>query len=625
MITVTRPIPEQMTEEPAISSTDVAAERNAGCRQTKEMTTMSSTSSSNTAVPAILTGQALRSLRDAGYSLAAAVGEVIDNALEADANEVAVVLDDEQDSRGRTHVRRIAVADDGTGMNKGPQGEDVLQHYLQLGYSSRYMSTTTIGKYGVGAKLAAFNFAERVDVWSCSDPKEGWRHVAFDLTEAEEQEKSGGVIEIAPPDREPIPDELADLVHEGTGTLVLWSKIDRLEAGKFAEDANQLRVELEKELSRMFREFVHGGIILRVNENPLLPHDPLFLMDNSWADQQLREHLHKSAKADGDPSRKVADHFDAEVIADEQVKAAGAKARVRVTLYPKEVTRKRQSGGDSLAKRLRVPDNEGAISFMRLNREINYTNVPRIFPRGVQEADRFIGIEVQFTPEFDESFGVRHVKRGVEPHGALRDAIRKVLARYLPVARKRLEERWGAVAKKEQEHAGEHAAITGAVSEINQVLPKSRADEPVSEEEHVRALGELAEDVGKTSEQEKQEYIARVRDLPFVIESVNYPGQTFIDVQHLSGQVIIRLNTRHRFYRELWEPIREIAELDPGAVSGEQAVRTARRTLEALSLLVVAYGKAESMDENPQEKYMELRNYWGMFLDTLMGKIKDVV
>jgi hypothetical protein len=110
-----------------------------------------------------------------------------------------------------------------------------------------------------------------------------------------------------------------------------------------------------------------------------------------------------------------------------------------------------------------------------------------------------------------------------------------------------------------------------------------------------------------------------------VIESVSFPGQVFIDVQHFSNQVVIRLNTRHRFYRELWEPIREIAEQDPGTVSGDQAVRAARRTLEALSLLVVAYGKAESMDENPREKYMDLRNYWGQFLETLMGKVKDVV
>jgi hypothetical protein len=65
--------------------------------------------------------------------------------------------------------------------------------------------------------------------------------------------------------------------------------------------------------------------------------------------------------------------------------------------------------------------------------------------------------------------------------------------------------------------------------------------------------------MGLTDQREKEQYFERIKNLPFVVESVDFPGNTFIDVQHLGGQVIIRLNTRHRFYREMWEPIREMA------------------------------------------------------------------
>jgi hypothetical protein len=41
--------------------------------------------------------------------------------------------------------------------------------------------------------------------------------------------------------------------------------------------------------------------------------------------------------------------------------------------------------------------------------------------------------------------------------------------------------------------------------------------------------------------------------------------------------------------------------------------------------MVIAYGRAESQDDNPHERYMELRNYWGQFLDSLMGKVKNVL
>jgi hypothetical protein len=74
----------------------------------------------------------------------------------------------------------------------------------------------------------------------------------------------------------------------------------------------------------------------------------------------------------------------------------------------------------------------------------------------------------------------------------------------------------------------------------------------------------------------------------------------------------------------MWEPMREIASASPAVISGDAAVRAARRTLEAMSLLIVAYGKAESMDRDPHNRYGELRGYWGQFLDSLMGKVKNV-
>ena len=65
-----------------------------------------------------------------------------------------------------------------------------LWHYPVVGYSTRYMSQTTIGKYGVGAKLAALNFGKRmIDVWSRQSETQPWLHVHFDLDDAIEAER----------------------------------------------------------------------------------------------------------------------------------------------------------------------------------------------------------------------------------------------------------------------------------------------------------------------------------------------------------------------------------------------------------------------------------------------------
>lgn len=590
-------------------------------------------------IPAVMTGHALMSLRDSGYSLPAAIGEVVDNSIEANGNVIAVWLMESENERGRKHVHQIVVVDDGEGMDP-----DTLWHYPQLGFSTRYMSTTTIGKYGVGAKLAALNFARRLDVWSRTSSSDPWRHVYLDQDEAMADEEAGRAVGIVEPDEAEVPIELRRLLPEGSGTIVVWSKGDRLEEGRWAADVNALRLDVEKELSRMFRRFLDGGIVLKVNDTSLKPHDPLFLLQGTWADTRLNAYYVSKEGAElarelgfqwplnkkGVP--EVPDHFEATEITKpggDAIRVPGTKHEIqlRVVVYPKEVVRKRFMGGDKLARELRVDENQGAISFVRLNREINYTNVPRIFPRGVEDPDRFIGIEVSFSPELDGYFGVRNVKRGVEPHNELRDALRNNLQKLVATARQMLDELWGTVAKDSHEHENEHADTTKAAAEVNRVLPKSRVNTKEADDEDARQreLEKLAEDTGRTGADAKKEYVQRVRELPFVVESVDWPGTNFIDVQHFSHQVIIRINTRHVFYQEMWRPIKDLAEATPGEISGAEANGVARRTIEALTLLLIAYGKAESMDQKPLESYGDLRMFWGQFLSSLMTKVKGTV
>lgn len=580
-------------------------------------------------IPVILTGHALQSLRDSGYSLPEALGEVIDNSIEANANKIDVLFEESQSKSGKRHIHRITIIDDGNGMEL-----DTLQRYPQLGYSTRYMRTDTIGKYGVGAKLAALNYGQRLDVWSRTAVDLPWYHVEFDLEQALEQEKKGETVAIEPPDTQPLPEDIMAHVPNTSGTIVIWSKVDRLEEGKKAPDAQALKADVQHELARMFRYFLNGGICITVDGKELLPHDPLYLMKETWADREIQKYYKRLRKRQVDKGKseeslplpeEEKQHFPATKIRESVIEVGSSKCKLTVTLYPKEVIRKRLMSGDEFAKTIRLPDNEGAISFVRLNREINYTNVPRMFPRGVENPDRFIGIEVSFSPELDSYFGVRNVKRGVEPYDELRTQIRNLLKSIIPEARNKLEEIWGKVSRESKESYGEHRPVLEGAKEANRTLPKSRVKTPVSDQEKEQMLDDLARDVVGEDKEKQEEYRESIKDLPFVVESVDFPGTLLIDTQHIDGKVIIRVNTRHRFYREMWEPLRSIATALPGSISGDEAAKAARRSIEALTLLIIAYGKAESMDENPREHFTELRNHWGTFTDSLMGKVKDVI
>jgi len=563
-------------------------------------------------VPMVNAGRALNSLRDSGHSISTALAELIDNSIEANANKVLIQLDQGRNENGKKHVERVAAIDDGTGMEP-----DVLHRYLQLGFSTRYMSEDTIGKYGVGAKLAALNFALRIDAWSRTSGDDPWLHTSCDLSEVMDQGgRATESLMIDPPAEDPVPENLQDKLPEGSGTLIVWSKMDRLEEGRYAEDFNELRLDIEKQIARIFREFIDGGISIQVNGTDLMAYDPLFEMERHWGDFKLNQFL-------GNDDQR---HYEPIRMGSETVQVDGGEATVTVNLCPREAIQEKGDGGNKVTEVLRIKDRQGYISFVRQDREIAFSKPPQIFPSAVKTKDRYIGIEVSFTPELDDYFGVKNVKRGVEPHGKLRLKIREKLDSMVTEARKRINSIWDDIADENlSDDNDEIDTIEEELGKANRVMPKSRAtpDEFLSPDE---ALDDLADDVvGNEDEEKKEEYKEEVKDLPFVIEPVGWPGDRFVNIIHLEDQSIIRLNKRHRFFKELYEPIKKMASEDVDALTENQRKRSSRRALEAITLLVVSYAKAESMDENPEERFGELRSDWGKFLHTMMRKVKNVI
>ncbi|EST26974.1 ATP-binding protein [Streptomyces roseochromogenus] len=571
------------------------------------------------AIPVVLSGQALLSLRESGHNFPSAVGEVIDNSIEARANNIQILTEEVMKGRKKA-LDQIAFIDDGEGMD-----DHTLHHYLQLGFSKRFMSEKTIGKFGVGAKLASLSVGTCIEAWSRVQGSDRIRHVKFDLDAAVNAEKQGKKVGINPPDDEPLPPHLEEVFPEGSGTLVLWSKIDRVSDGHGRSTPDHVRNELNKELSRIFREFLCGGIRISVDGVVLKPHDPTFLRKGTWVDAVLTEEL---ARTSGIPYKRGDErHFHGQVFFNEEVKVQGTdhKIRVVITLAPPEVLRYKGAGGDKLAQKLRVPENQGAISFMRLDREISYGTVPRLFPGSVDTPDRYIGFEVHFTPELDRMMGVRNVKRGAVPSDELRKTLTTIAASYVPKARDEIQRVWSEENRKAAVKSGEHAPIARAVSSVDRTMPKGRVKEVPTPAQREKEYDNLAKDAGRSAtKEEKAAYVQEIKDLPFVLETVDVPGDDLFLLTHLGEQTIIRLNQRHFFYQEMFEPLQVLAKAGKTS-TGPDASATARRAIEAITLLLVAYAKAESMHETPIAQYKELRKWWGSFTEQYLTKIKDVV
>ena len=100
----------------------------------------------------------LHSLRSVGYSEEAAIADIVDNSISADASEIYIHFDWEE--------RLISIIDNGHGMER-----DELYKNMQIGSAdpSTVRSNKDLGRFGMGMKTAAFSLGREVTVVSKKD------------------------------------------------------------------------------------------------------------------------------------------------------------------------------------------------------------------------------------------------------------------------------------------------------------------------------------------------------------------------------------------------------------------------------------------------------------------------
>src|SRR3954452_4686246 len=173
------------------------------------------------------TSLAVRAMRDNGYKNAAyAVAELMDNSIQAEATVVELLCADQEvfvDQGMRRRLNYVAVLDNGIGMDI-----DTLQIALQFGNGSRLEEgkQSGMGRFGMGLPSASISQCQRVDVWTWQDGPDYALHSYIDLEEIYE----GTLREVPAPQQNPVPGMWHSAAANGlgaSGTLVLWSKIDR--------------------------------------------------------------------------------------------------------------------------------------------------------------------------------------------------------------------------------------------------------------------------------------------------------------------------------------------------------------------------------------------------------------
>ena len=228
---------------------------------------------------------AVQAMRDNGYkNCAYALAELMDNSIQAGATRVDLLCGEktiELDQRRRQRIDQIAVLDNGKGMD-----ETTLRLALQFG-NGMYLDEdkhTGIGRFGMGLPSSSISQCERVDVWSWQNGVDSAWYSYLDLRDIKQRK----LVEVPKPVKKGIPPlwQTVGSKFGRTGTLVVWSRIDRImwKTGRAIIDNSEFLI------GRMYRKFLEDDkVVIRMvsfdiediartlREKNALPNDPGYL------------------------------------------------------------------------------------------------------------------------------------------------------------------------------------------------------------------------------------------------------------------------------------------------------------------------------------------------------------
>ena len=545
-------------------------------------------------------GRALESLRNSNFNTVSAMGEVIDNSIEAEAKNVHIKIKKIEKRKNKEDYVEIGFADDGKGMS-----EEVLSQCLQLGFSERYNSRKGIGRFGVGMTLGAITQCTRIEVFSKTRGSE-WFYTYIDINET----KDNPDPIISPPERKSIPSEYADMVAD-YGTLVIWKNWDR-------EDATV--DEMKVWLGRTYRKFIgyeivkNGKVIkndkqinIFLDGNKISPLDPLYAIKTDY-NKETSEIL--------PPIKLINEIHEFDPPTDKAV--GSSDINITFSLVPEAWRHKARIGANQENQDRRITENEG-ISILRNGREVFYGHIPyfnltdKVNGRGFTVIDRYWGCEIEFDAYLDHWFSVKNIKVGARPLPELRDKILDATKSNIYELRKEIRKVWtDNTAEEKTNKFGAFSGTGNAADILNKKNGNSKPDKSDIDE----AIKKSGETRSKVIEELKVKMANQ--SFTFVKSSDIDRGGNFVDITTRGSVTLIMLNMKHPFFEKFYETL---DKLDSGNSINKDERTSIKQEMETVfQLLVGSFATAQKefdqdSTQTADDFFKKLMHNWTFLLN----------
>lgn len=363
----------------------------------------------------------------------------------------------------------------------------------------------------------------------------------------------------------------AALLEADTGTIVRWSDCDRLENRRISTIERKLTVTL----GRVFRHFIWQGVRIFVNGHAVTGLDPLY--------------LHRKSPLIGAEAFGKTLEFRVRT-----TPSSDEYGVVKVTFS--ELPVDQWASLTAAEKRERGISNGAGVSIVRGGREIDYG----WFFMGAKRRENYDDwwrCEVQFEPVLDDAFGITHTKQEIRPAEHLLEALGAELEDIAKALNARARNRYAKL------------KLAAQVAPVESQLQRTDALLPTLPKR--RAIGSDLALLKRVIPDSKQPDAAtETRSVQYRLIEEDQPDAAFFRTVSDGESVVVVINTKHSFYKEVY---RKLA--DGAALSSEDCLRLVQAVL-------LSAGRAEAMakrqsDVDAIESY---RKHWGQALSFLLKK-----